>query len=170
MVKEAKTAKKVALRLDGAFFAIHANKGIIDTFRKTKIKNLYGGLKMSLMGFSPYNAFNFMFYHKFKQKLYEFNINNHLAHLLAGGLSGSAAVTITYPTDLMRRRLQIQGMDSKIPKYNGILDVIKKIYSKEGFIGFYRGLFLCYLKIFPSIAIQFYTIELLKDSTKKFYY
>ena len=30
-VKEAKTAKKVALRCEGAFFAIQANKGIIDT-------------------------------------------------------------------------------------------------------------------------------------------
>ena len=33
-VKEAKIAKKVAFRCDGAFFAIQANNGIIDTCPK----------------------------------------------------------------------------------------------------------------------------------------
>ena len=140
--------------------------GILDTFRKTKIRNLYGGLKMSLIGFTPYNAFNFMFYNIYRKELYKYNINEHLGHLLAGGLAGSSAVTITYPTDLMRRRLQIQGMDKNIPKYNGISDLVKKIIKYEGFLGFYRGLFPCYLKIFPSIAIQFYTIEVLRNNIK----
>ena len=139
-------------------------KGIVDVFKKTKMRKLYGGLKMSMLGFTPYNAFNFMFYHRIKEYLYNFNLNPHFIHLLAGGLSGSLAVTITYPTDLMRRRLQIQGMNESIPEYNGILDVTKKIYKTEGFIGYYRGLLLCYIKIFPSIAIQFYTIELLKET------
>ena len=139
-------------------------KGIIDVIQKTKIKNLYGGLKMSLIGFSPYNAFNFMFYFHYKEILKKINPNNNNAnYMIAGGLSGISAITITYPTDLIRRRLQIQGMNELVPKYNGILDVIQKIYSKEGIIGLYRGLLPCYLKIFPAISIQFYMIEILKS-------
>ena len=138
--------------------------GILDVLKKTKFINLYGGLKMSLMGFSPYNAFNFMFYHKYKQILTKYNPhNNTFNYLVAGGLSGISAITITYPTDLIRRRLQIQGMNEFVPKYDGILDVVKKIYGKEGLIGLYRGLWPCYLKVFPAISIQFYVIEVLKQ-------
>lgn len=139
-------------------------KGILDVIKKTKINKLYGGLKMSLMGFTPYNAFNFMFYYRYKKYLNEYNPNNKtFNYLTAGGLSGISAITITYPTDLIRRRLQIQGMNDLVPKYDGILDVIKKIYGKEGIIGLYRGLLPCYLKVFPAISIQFYMIEILKS-------
>ncbi len=138
-------------------------KGIVDVIKKTKIKQLYGGLKMSLFGFSPYNAFNFMFYYKYKTFFNQYNINSHLNYLFAGGLSGISAISITYPTDLIRRRLQLQGMNRFVPKYTGILDVVTKIYCKEGIGGFYRGLLPCYLKIFPSLAIQFYTIEILQN-------
>ena len=54
-------------------------------------------------------------------------------------------------------------MNDLVPKYDGILDVIKKIYGKEGIIGLYRGLLPCYLKVFPAISIQFYMIEILKS-------
>ena len=69
------------------------------------------------------------------------------------------SVTITYPTDLVRRRLQLQGFDSSVPKYNGILDSIRKIFKYEGFFGFYRGLSMTYIKTGPAVAIQFWSIE-----------
>jgi hypothetical protein len=72
------------------------------------------------------------------------------------------AVTFTYPTDLIRRRLQLQGFDISVPKYNGILDCITKIYRTNGIGGLYRGLVPCYIKIFPAVALQFWTMELLK--------
>ena len=40
-------------------------KGLIDVIRKTPTRQLYNGLRMSLLGFTPYNALNFMFYSSF---------------------------------------------------------------------------------------------------------
>ena len=73
-----------------------------------------------------------------------------------------SAVTITYPTDLIRRRLQLKGFDSSVPNYHGMNDCIHRIYISEGMRGFYRGLGICYVKLFPSMAIQFSVMEYLK--------
>lgn len=145
--------------------------GIVDVFRKTPLSQLYNGLRMSIMGFAPYNALNFMFYNQFHSLMSNrlnntFFDNNTFIHLLSGGLSGMAAVSVTYPTDLIRRRLQIQGFDSSVPKYNGIIDCVCKIIKQDGVRGLYRGLGACYMKIFPANAIQFYTIYLCNELTK----
>jgi hypothetical protein len=140
-------------------------KGIIDVFRKTPLTQLYNGLKMSLIGFAPYNALNFMFYGYLKSHPYfeTYQISNPILHqVLCGGFAGTMAVSFTYPTDLIRRRLQLQGFDDAVPKYNGIIDCVKKIYKNEGGIpALYRGLGACYIKIFPAIAIQFCVMEIL---------
>jgi solute carrier family 25 (mitochondrial phosphate transporter), member 23/24/25/41 len=134
-------------------------KGMNDVLRKTPTKQLYNGLKMSLIGFTPYNALNFMFYNYFKGMLNIKNENILLQKLICGGFSGMVSVTITYPSDLIRRRLQLQGFDKKVPIYNGINDCILKIYKLEGFRGFYRGLIHCYIKIIPATAVQFWVME-----------
>lgn len=139
-------------------------KGISDIVKKTKITQLYNGLRMSILGYAPYNALNFTFYEFFKNISKEnVTLNPFIKQVLSGGLAGSCAVTVTYPTDLIRRRLQLQGFDKLVPKYNGIIDCICKIYNTEGIRGFYRGLPACYMKIFPSLSIQFYMIELMKN-------
>lgn len=137
--------------------------GILDVIKKTKFKHLYGGLRMTLFGYSSYNAMNFMFYERYKQFLLQNQFDKKTVGFWAGGISGLTAISITYPTDLIRRRLQIQDMNKNIPKYNGIIDTIKKINQKEGIRGFYRGLLASYLKVFPAISLQFFTIEVLND-------
>lgn len=82
-----------------------------------------------------------------------------------GGFAGSFAVTITYPTDLIRRKMQVSGTDGH-PTYTGFLDCGKKIVASEGPIGLYRGLWACYLKVAPSMAILFWCNELLKKHLK----
>ena len=152
--------------------ALQTNKdhynGIIDIIRRTKIRSLYNGLTMSIIGFAPYNALNFTFYEALKsysnKNKYLNDINPFVKQILSGGFAGTFAVSFTYPTDLIRRRLQLQGFDKLVPKYNGIIDCSKKIYNTEGIRGFYRGLLPCYIKIFPSLAIQFYMIELMKQT------
>ena len=139
--------------------------GIIDSLRKIPLRHLYQGLGMSLLGFMPYNGFNFMFYMTYKD-LFDYENASNMKRLAIGGISGASAVSLTYPTDLIRRRLQIQGVDTCVPKYNGIYDCIKKIIKHEGITGLYQGLGACYLKIFPAVAFQFYTMEAMKKYLK----
>jgi hypothetical protein len=87
-----------------------------------------------------------------KQQYYNF---------VLGGLAGTIAVTITYPTDLIRRKLQMVGTPG-YPEYKGLVDCAVKIYQEEGFRGWYKGLWPCYLKVAPSMAILFWCNERLK--------
>ena len=131
-------------------------KGIIDVLRKTPIRNLYGGLGTSILGFGSFSGFLFYFQDFLKK-------NNTQYPILNGGLASIMALTITYPTDLLRRRLQLQDYDSTVPKYNGFTDAIKKIYHTEGGIpAFYRGLHANYVKSFAQWSIYFYIIDNMK--------
>ena len=133
--------------------------GIIEAIKKIPIKDLYGGLRMSIFGYAPFNAISFTSYHYYKD-----NISNN--KLLCGGFSGITALSITYPSDLIRRRLQIQNFDNSVPKYNGILDCIHKIIKTDGFGGLYKGLTVSYIKCFPTLAIQFASIDFLTKIIK----
>ena len=132
---------------------------LTDALYKMRFREMYGGLRMSLMGFGPYNAFNFMFYFHLVDILAPYSLDNNIEKLVAGGLSGVGAISITYPTDLIRRRLQLQGFDASVPHYSGISHCARTIIKKEGFRGLYRGLLATYIKLFPTAAIQFWTME-----------
>ena len=132
---------------------------LTDALHKMKYREMYRGLGMSILGFTPYNAFSFMFYYQLKNIFKETPMNEHAKKILAGGLAGVGAVSITYPTDLIRRRLQLQGFEPSVPKYGGIRDCVRTILKKEGGRGLYRGLWATYIKLFPTMAIQFWVIE-----------
>lgn len=82
-----------------------------------------------------------------------------------GGLAGTISVTLTYPTDLVRRKLQLVGHPGH-PSYSGFIDCLMTLLRTEGIIGWYRGLWACYLKVAPSMAILFWCNEQLKSLLK----
>lgn len=61
--------------------------------------------------------------------------------LFAGALAGITSVTATYPLDLVRTRLSMEGAKNPGVKPPGIWDVMKDVYKKEGGVpALYRGL------------------------------
>jgi len=117
----------------------------------------------TLMGIAPYVGINFTTYETLKQFLCKNPSKPTSTESLSyGGISGAVAQTVTYPIDLIRRRMQIQGFASNLQEYNNSFDVIKKIYTQFGLRGFYNGMLSCYLKVIPSIAISFWTFEKMK--------
>ena len=141
--------------------------GLLDACRTIPTRDLFKGLRMSILGFAPFTALSFSTYFTYKEYL-ESNVqwNGDIIKVISGGLAGTTAVTITYPTDLIRRRLQLQNFDKNVPKYSGILDCIHKINKSEGVRGLYRGLTATYIKLFPTIGIQFLVMERLKQYFK----
>ncbi len=140
-------------------------RGISDALRSIPYRQMYGGLRMGLLGFPLFNALNFCFYGLYKQKLADLSPSSQ--RLLGGGLAGVTAITVTYPTDLIWRRLQLQGFHPAVPQYSGILDCCRKIMHGEGARGLYRGLLAAYIKVFPTLAIQFWSMELCNDLLNK---
>ena len=126
-----------------------------DALKKMSVREMYGGVRMSMLGFGAYNAFGFMFYYSLMDSLQN--------KVLAGALSGLFTTTCVYPTDLIRRRLQLQGFDAAVPSANGIIDCVQKIIHKESFKGLYRGMLASYLKVIPTTAIQFWVLETCRD-------
>ena len=78
-----------------------------------------------------------------------------------GATAGTLAVTFTYPSDLIRRKLQLVSQPG-YPVYTGLIDCATKIILKDGFVGLYRGIVPCYLKVVPAMAIMFWCNERLK--------
>ena len=137
--------------------------GIYDAVKKTSIKEMYYGTTVSLFGFVPFNVISFTLYNKFKYCVKDKKDQNlyNMYNLIFGGISGITAITVTYPTDLVRRRLHIQGFREATIIYNSSTACVKDIYVKEGISGFYKGLLSAYAKIFPTMALQFATIDYL---------
>jgi solute carrier family 25 phosphate transporter 23/24/25/41 len=143
--------------------------GIVHAIRKMSFPEFYRGMSISILGFVPFNALNFMFYHKIKNRIGQGQGQGQgqphisiLIHLLCGGFAGAFSLMVTYPTDLLRRRMHIQGFDKHVPDYKSIGHAMRSIYFLDGIPGFYKGFLPGCIKIFPTIAIQFATMEYLR--------
>ena len=133
------------------------------TYKKDGFFSLYRGWRISTIGMIPYQGITFLSYKYVNDNL---NLNNDFSSLISGSFAGFAAVSITYPFDVIKRKYHLTGeMGNK--SYNSYYDIIKTTYKNNGIVGFYRGLFACYSKIIPSSAIFFYTVELCNNVIKK---
>ncbi|XP_068194454.1 mitochondrial basic amino acids transporter isoform X3 [Antennarius striatus] len=79
--------------------------------------------------------------------------------LFAGGMSGIFSWLSTYPVDVIKSRLQADGVGG-VNKYNGIMDCVRQSFQKEGWSVFSRGLVSTLLRAFPVNATTFATVTL----------
>jgi solute carrier family 25 phosphate transporter 23/24/25/41 len=70
-----------------------------------------------------------------------------LALLAFGSISGSVGATSVYPLNLVRTRLQASGSPGHPQRYTGVVDVAVKTWERDGWRGFYRGLFPTLAKV-----------------------
>lgn len=77
--------------------------------------------------------------------------------LFSGGMSGIVSWLSTYPVDVIKSRLQADGVGG-VTQYNGILDCVRKSYHEEGWRVFTRGLTSTLLRAFPVNAATFATV------------
>lgn len=73
-----------------------------------------------------------------------------LALLAFGSVSGSVGATSVYPLNLVRTRLQASGSSGHPQVYAGVWDVVGKTWERDGWRGFYRGLFPTLAKVRAS--------------------
>ena len=61
---------------------------------------------------------------------------------MAAITQGSLSQTLTYPFDVLRRKMQVVGLGAGALgyQYNGALDAARVILKTEGIRGMYRGL------------------------------
>ena len=91
---------------------------------------------------------------------------NPMWKLGAGAVAGACAGTFTYPTDTIRRMLQVQGTEG-LPVFNGIWHCCRYAYAQHGFLRFYHGLSAKLVRVVPDAAILFLAYESIKSYMAK---
>ncbi|GAA5843018.1 hypothetical protein JCM11251_007313 [Rhodosporidiobolus azoricus] len=91
------------------------------------LRALYRGLVPTSAGVAPYVAFNFASYELLKLQMTGGDPTRQpgvAGKLVCGGIAGAISQTLTYPFDLLRRRMQMVGMQSQALgyQYTGSLD------------------------------------------------
>lgn len=125
------------------------------------VRALYRGLIPTAMGVAPYVGkrsfyllsciasilsywiilgINFAAYEALRAIITPPGKSSVVRKLTCGALAGSISQTLTYPFDVIRRKMQVTGMNALGVKYNGALDALTSIVRTEGVKGLYRGL------------------------------
>ncbi|XP_042053093.1 mitochondrial substrate carrier family protein B-like [Salvia splendens] len=126
---------------------------------------LYKGLGATLLGVGPSIAISFSVYEGLRSSWLSHRPDDStvLVSLACGSLSGIASSTATFPLDLVRRRMQLEGAAGRARVYKtGLLGTLKHIIHSEGLRGMYRGIMPEYYKVVPGVGIVFMTYETLK--------
>ncbi|KAG0291827.1 hypothetical protein BGZ97_005776 [Linnemannia gamsii] len=150
-----------------------------------KISNFYRGFMCSVVGMIPYAGASF-FTHDVMQEFCRENLpwtlkpNQHrglpdkngdysrpelrtVAELACGGIAGAVSQTVSYPLEVVRRKMQVAGaLDPKV--FVGMWETAKRLYIAKGVRGFFVGLTIGYLKVTPLVAISFTVYERMKTA------
>ncbi|KAF0441188.1 mitochondrial FAD carrier protein [Gigaspora margarita] len=135
--------------------------GLYQIAKYEGIRGLYKGLVPGLLGVSN-GALQFMFYEEMKKWRLRISPEedrerlDNIEYILVAGSSKTIANVATYPYQLIRTRLNNQKF---VIKYNGVIDAIRKVYSSEGFLGFYKGLAPNTLRVLPGTCTTFLVYE-----------
>ncbi|XP_057971047.1 uncharacterized protein LOC131159868 [Malania oleifera] len=126
---------------------------------------LYKGVGPTLLGVGPGIALSFSVYEslRYSWQSRRPNDSSAMVSLVCGSLSGIASSTATFPLDLVRRRMQLEGAGGRARVYQtGLFGTIGHIMRTEGLCGLYRGILPEYYKVVPGMGIVFMTYETLK--------
>jgi len=80
------------------------------------------------------------------------------AELFTGGIAGFVSQTVSYPLEVIRRRMQVGGVVGDGRRLS-IPEVTRRIYMERGYKGFFVGLTIGYVKVVPMAAVSFYAYE-----------
>ena len=155
--------------------------GIMSAFRgvlaEVGPKGLYAGLGPTLVAMFPYVGVAFMLYESSKIAIEAFlNGNNPeggkeapialpiIISLALGALAGACAQTGAHPLDVVRKRLQIQGINGNPVLYKNTLDCFATVAKKEGSGALYKGLGPACFATIPGTGIAYITYEFMKKA------
>ena len=134
----------------------------------------YRGLLPTLMGIMPYAGISFFTYETLKKLYSEYYHQkklNPLHRLLFGACAGLFGQSVTYPLDIIRRRMQTDGISRPSrPEYRKMWATAKYVYATEGLRkGLYKGLSMNWVKGPIAVGISFTTFDLLQGFFQRHY-
>ncbi|KAF2152504.1 mitochondrial carrier [Myriangium duriaei CBS 260.36] len=80
------------------------------------------------------------------------------AELSTGAFAGFVSQTVSYPLEVIRRRMQVGGVVGDGHRL-GMVEVARTIWRQAGVKGFYVGLGIGYAKVVPMTSVSFFAYE-----------
>jgi len=129
-----------------------------DLFHTLPLLKFYRGFTVSLVGIVPYAGTAFLTWDYLRATLVVSPDGRPratpMADLGIGALAGALAQTVSYPFEVVRRRMQIGGL-TQPGRWLRWGETVRAIWARGGPQGFFVGLSIGYLKIVPMNAVSF---------------
>lgn len=161
-------------------------RGVIaSTIKQEGFLGLYRGIGPTLAGILPYAGLKFYVYQSLKQYYWrQRQVDDALpthqklpvtVMLTFGAGAGLVAQTVTYPLDVVRRRMQVQGLKLSPAQQQATVRAHQQtvlqstwhglvtIGRQQGTKALFAGLSINYMKVLPSSAIGFTLYDTLKS-------
>ena len=171
---------KTKLQMDGAGGAAKAYTGTMDCATKLVAADgptaLFSGLPPALVRQSTYGSLRYGLYGPIKGSL-GIKAGEPVPlykKIIAGGLAGGLASAVANPTDLMKVRLQTDGMmkdaEGKLlpKKYTGMMNCLTTTINEEGFAALWTGVGPTVGRAVVLAAAELATYDEAKGFFKKF--
>ncbi|KAJ5943356.1 hypothetical protein N7516_003524 [Penicillium verrucosum] len=150
----------------------NASRTLVDAlkelWRAGGIRSLFAGNGLNVVKVMPESAIKFGAYESAKRAFAQLEGHNDPKRLLptsqfmSGGFGGMVAQCFVYPLDTLKFRMQCETVKGG-PKGNQLIAATaRKVWNKNGLVGFFRGLPLGLVGMFPYAAIDLSTFEYLK--------
>jgi len=140
--------------------------GMRDAFRKIVkvdgVRGLWRGIGPALLLVS-HGSIQFTIYDELKRIASEGGQKDLTAAeaFCCGAFSKICAQVITYPSQLIKTRLQdVNNSPSRGDKAIGFSKAVRRVFKHEGAAGFYKGLTPALLRVVPSSALTLLTYEM----------
>ncbi|CAN6613292.1 mitochondrial carrier protein Leu5p [Trichomonascus vanleenenianus] len=143
-----------------------------------RFSNYYRGFVPTVLGMVPYAGVSF-WAHDMLQDMFRMpnfadsavdfsrdtrDSSSHRRHplkasyqLIAGGLSGVIAQTASYPLEVVRRHMQVSGVNGTVRQ--GMIATAKSVVASRGASGLFVGLTIGYIKVLPMFACSFFVYD-----------
>ena len=127
-------------------------------FSRFPLLSFYRGFSVTMLGIIPYAGTNFLAWGYLRATFLppksERKKPTPIADLVIGAISGASGQTVSYPLEVIRRRMQVGGL-TQPDRWIGFGETVRRIWATSGWRGFYVGLSIGYLKIVPMTATSF---------------
>lgn len=142
---------------------------VVRMFREEGFRAFYTSYRTTVVMNAPFTAVHFSTYEAMKKVLSEISPDTAseeriLVHLTAGGAAGALASAVTTPLDVVKTRLQCQGVCGADTFSSGSIRMaLRQIVAKEGARALLQGLKPRILFHTPAAAICWSTYEAMKN-------
>ncbi|KAL2003207.1 hypothetical protein VTN02DRAFT_4614 [Thermoascus thermophilus] len=139
-----------------------------ELWRAGGIRSLFAGNGLNVVKVMPESAIKFGAYEASKRAFARLEGHNDPKRLLptsqflSGGFGGMVAQCFVYPLDTLKFRMQCETVEGGLKGNRLIAATAKKVWQTNGLYGFFRGLPLGLVGMFPYAAIDLTTFEYLK--------